>query len=265
MGPCGDVLFEMGATRHIPDDVIEAIVRGDAVPPAYESVSAFAHQLRRLGGAPPPVPSPELADMFAGRLGAERAPGHVVDLVGGRPGRKRRPGIERVASLGLAAKLGLGGAIAAAGVVGAGVAGMLPASANEAVRGAVEVVTPVDFDNHEADKPNFGHRVSADARGGSDGDDGVDGRQISDEAPGAAHRNGGAGRARAHQTPAADHAPDQDTPGAPSPDDGRPDDTRPPADAGVDRVPGPSGASGRPATVPSTVPPPSHTRWPAGG
>ena len=176
----------------------------------------------------------------------------------------------KVASLGLVAKLGLGTTIAAAGVVGAGVAGMLPASANEAVRGAVEAVTPVNFD--KPDKPNFGQRVSADARGDSDGENGVDGQQISDEAPGAAHRNGGArpdqppgqagvtGQARAGQTPAADHAPD-----TPSADAGKPDTTGQPADAAVDGVSGDTSAGGRPATVPSTVPPSAQTERPAGG
>ncbi|HKE74393.1 MAG TPA: hypothetical protein VKB57_12305 [Acidimicrobiales bacterium] len=212
----------------------------------------------------------------------EPAPARALELVaGGKPscrsGRKRMPGIEsaaglggKVAGLGLVAKLGLGTSIAAAGVVGAGVVGMLPASANQAVRGAVEVVTPVNFD--KPDKPNFGQRVSADATGDSDGEHGVDGQQISDEAPGAAHRNGGArpdeppgqsgvtGQARADQTPAADHAPD--TPGAPSADAGKPDTAGQPADAGVGGV---SGASGRPATVPSTVPAPAQTERPAGG
>jgi hypothetical protein len=84
------------------------------------------------------------------------------------------------------AKLGLGTSLAAAGVAGAGVAGVLPAAANDAVRGAIEVVTPVEF--HGNDTTNFGDRVSADATGDSDGENGVDGQQIADEAPGAANR-----------------------------------------------------------------------------
>ncbi len=102
---------------------------------------------------------------------------------------------------------------------------MLPAAANDAVRGAIEVVTPVDFapaghDNNDG-HDNFGYRVSSDATGESDGENGVDGQQISDEAPGAANRpdngsrpdeppgqSGETGLTRANQTPAADHAPD---------------------------------------------------------
>ena len=138
------------------------------------------------------------------------------------------PGIEsvaelggKVASLGLVAKLGLGTSLAAAGVVGAGVVGVLPAAANNAVRGAVEVVSPMQFDSNDsngADTPNFGDRVSADATGESDGVNGVDGQQISDEAPGAAHRpdsgpaeeapgqSGETGLTQANQTPAAEFA-----------------------------------------------------------
>lgn len=165
------------------------------------------------------------------------------------------PGIEtstgltgKVMGLGLAAKLGLVTSLAAAAVAGAGAVGALPAAATDAVRHAVEAVTPGGSD--APDKENFGSRVSADATGESDGQPGVDGQQISEEAPGAAHRpdsaapeeapgqSGVTGLARANQTPAADHAPDAAPSVAPTPDD-----------AG-------QSADHRPATVPSTVPEP---------
>jgi hypothetical protein len=144
----------------------------------------------------------------------------------------------RNASLGLVAKVAVGTSLAAASVAGAGAVGMLPASANQAVRSAIESVTPARFsdqgdkgDNGDSDGPGhhdgkgpddrFGARVSADAKGESDGEKGVDGEEISDEAPGAAHRSdhsqrpdapagqmGETGLARANQTPAAPHAPD---------------------------------------------------------
>ena len=50
----------------------------------------------------------------------------------------------RVASLGFAAKLGLGTAAAALGMAGAAAAGVLPDQASDALRGAVEAVTPVE-------------------------------------------------------------------------------------------------------------------------
>ena len=132
--------------------------------------------------------------------------------------------LSRIAGLGAAAKIGIGVSVAAATVAATGAAGMLPAGASHGVRHAIKTVTPVKF--HEAhdthgDHDNFGAKVSADAKGDSDGDNGVDGRTVSDEAPGAAHRStsnsrpaeppgqsGITGLDRANQTPAASHAPD---------------------------------------------------------
>jgi len=158
--------------------------------------------------------------------------------------------------------LGLGATLAAAAATGAGAAGVLPTAANHAVRSAIEGVTPVQFDSDgNSDDTNFGDRVSADATGESDGENGVDGQQISSEAPGAANRpgSGSAGEApgqsgetgltQANQTPAADHAPD--TPGAPSADAGNADDQ---SDPDGDGEPGTASDGGRPETVPSTVP-----------
>jgi hypothetical protein len=241
----------MKATRLLHDDVIEAIVRGDDVDPAHHQLATFAERVRALGDGPAPAVSAELAALLDGSA----APGLgalddvAVAFPGDRPGRKRM-------IFGPMAKLGLGAALTVAGVGTAGVVGMLPAAANDAVRGAIEVVTPVDFappghdDNDGHD--NFGDRVSSDATGESDGENGVDGQQISDEAPGAANRpdgsrpdeppgqSGDTGLTRANQTPAADHAPDappttaSDHGGAPAdpgdPDgDGQPGVT-PPAD-----------------------------------
>src|SRR5262245_19155203 len=132
--------------------------------------------------------------------------------------------LSRIASLGAAAKIGIGVSVAAATVAATGAAGMLPAGASHGVRHAIETVTPVKFhESHDShgDRDHHGSRVSADARGDSDGDNGVDGRTVSDEAPGAAHRStdsarpdqppgqtGITGQARADQTPAATHGPD---------------------------------------------------------
>ena len=181
------------------------------------------------------------------------------------PGFDRLAGLTgKVASLGLVAKLGLGASLAAAAAAGAGAAGVLPAAATHAVRGAIEGVTPVEFDSNGNDEDNFGDRVSADATGESDGEHGVDGQQISDEAPGAANRpdeapgqSGETGLTRANQTPAAEHAPD--SPGAASADAG---DT---GDPDGDGEPGTTGEGGRPETVPSTVPDPADEHKPADG
>src|SRR5262245_6722758 len=260
----------MKATPDIYEALIEAIVGGQPVPEAYEPLGTFAEQVRLLGSAPAPTPSPELATLLARR----RADLVAVGSKGGGRERKRMPGIDRVAgltgkvaSLGLVAKLGLGASLAAAAAAGAGAAGVLPASANHAVRGAIEGVTPVEFDSNGNDDSNFGDRVSADATGESDGENGVDGQEISDEAPRAAHRpgseapgqSGETGLTRANQTPAAEHAPD--TPGAASADAGSAADA---GDPDGDGEPGTAGQGRQPDTVPSTVPDQASDHKPAG-
>ena len=162
----------------------------------------------------------------------------------------------KAASLGLVTKIGLGASLAAAGVAGAGAAGALPASADHVVRDAIEVVTPVEFSEPGDGAPDrFGERVSSDATGESDGENGVDGQQIADDAPGADHRpdsaapneapgqSGETGLTRANQTPAAPHAPD--TPPSTTPPPGGP------TDPGSEN-PGQANAQ---SSVPSTVPP----------
>ena len=189
------------------------------------------------------------------------------------PGIDRLAGLSgKVASLGLVAKLGLGASLVAAAATAAGAAGVLPAAANDTVRGAIEGVTPIAFDSNGNDDTNFGDRVSADATGESDGENGVDGQQISDEAPGAANRpdsgpadeppgqSGETGLTRSNQTPAAEHAPD--TPGAASADDGNGGES---GDPDGDGEPGNAGDNGRPDTVPSTVPDPAADHRPANG
>jgi hypothetical protein len=181
------------------------------------------------------------------------------------PGIDRVAGLSgKVASLGLVAKLGLGASFVAAAATAAGAAGVLPAAATHTVRGAIEGVTPIEFDSGN-DDANFGDRVSADATGESDGEHGVDGQQISDEAPGAAHRpdeppgqSGETGLTRANQTPAAEHAPD--TPGAASADAGTAGESGDPDDGDGD-----AGEGGRPETVPSTVPDQAAEHGPANG
>jgi hypothetical protein len=230
-------------------------------------LGTFAEQVRLLGCAPAPPPSPELATLLAGRVDDLVAVVRAGEL-GGRRERKRMPGIDRVtgltgkvASLGLVAKLGLGASLAAAAAAGAGAAGVLPAAANHAVRSAIEGVTPVEFDSNGNDDSNFGGRVSADATGESDGENGVDGQEISEQAPGAAHRpdSGETGLTRANQTPAAEHAPE--TPGAASAEAGSAADA---GDPDGDGEPGTAGQGGQPDTVPSTVPDQVGDHKPAG-
>ncbi len=153
----GDDASGMTATPPIHDDVIEAIVRGRSVHRVHEPLAAFAREVRALGDEPVPAPSAELTSLI--RDGAP-ARGGAVAVVGvatrrnpsGRTGRRRTRGsprivgtTSRITGLGLAAKIGLGTSLAAAAVGSAGAAGILPAAADDAVRDAIEVVSPVEF------------------------------------------------------------------------------------------------------------------------
>src|SRR4029453_14098951 len=71
--PTGDDLRGMGATRQIHDDVIDAVVRGDAVHGVHAPLAAFARQVRALGDEPVPAPSGELAALLGGSPRPRRA------------------------------------------------------------------------------------------------------------------------------------------------------------------------------------------------
>jgi hypothetical protein len=238
------------------DDAIEAIVRGDEVDSHLLPLAAFARGVRVIGDEQVPAASAALSALFA--TGAESKP-----VLGN--GRKRLNGsgaataFGKVAGLSLLAKIGLGTSVAAATVASAGAAGVLPEPARDAVRGAIEAVSSVEFDDSDPAAPdhpvNFGDRVSDDATGESDGEKGVDGQEIRDETPGADNRpsspgnapaappgqTGETGHDRADDTPAADHLPDapgggQNTPpstvpecGPPHADGATPSSTVPPA------------------------------------
>jgi hypothetical protein len=249
----GDHGREMSLTWLLDDETSEAIMRCDAVDPRLEHLAVFAKQVRDLGDGPAPPVSQELQALIASG-GGQRS---------GAVGRNRMfadqsiTATGRVASLGFAAKLGLGTAAAALSMAGAAAAGVLPDQANDAVRHAVEAVTPVEFTEPGDEHPtNFGDRVSRDATGTSDGQRGVDGDTISDEAPGAAHRPADPGQPastgldRAAQTPAAPHLP-ADVPAAQA------DETNgPPDGAPADPQASPNGGASAEHTPPSTPEPP---------
>jgi hypothetical protein len=222
----------------LDDETVEAIVHGRPVDARFGPLVAFAQHVGvAVAEVSGPSPTEELAAILRGDVEISRE----------RDGMDvgRFAGIAaKVATLGAVAKIGLGTSLAAASVTGAGVVGVLPDPANDAVRGAIETVSPVDFgDGTEAEHPdNFGDDVSGDAAGDSDGENGVDGQQISEEAPGADHRPDPAGTSdegsgqpdstgldRADETPAEPNAP------APSPS----------------TVPG---DGGQPEVIPSTTP-----------
>ena len=102
------------------------------------------------------------------------------------------------------------------------------AEALEAAEAEVTVEVDIEVDGDEANEPNenaaFGQRVSADARGESDGVPGVDGQEISAEARALAEERRTAGQA---------HRPEHAGPPA---DAGTPDDAGSPGQTGLDRA-----------------------------
>jgi hypothetical protein len=261
----GDHDPQMPATALLDDDTIDALIEGRPVFDEHAPLAAFASLVQAAGDRMPPAPAPALARLM--HEGGPRAngarPGAVAGAAAIAAGRRpvpRRHLVAKVAGIGIAAKIGLGVTAAAAGVVGAGAGGLLPDSADRVVRDAIEVVTPFGFGDDSGsgrgsggrtsegpdgtDAPGtsapgsagFGEDVSSDATGESDGEPGVDGQDIADEAPGATNRptdEPGSGTPSDTVPPAGDGPP----PGVP------PVTTGPPAD-----VPG-RGAPGVPGTV----------------
>src|SRR5262249_49474236 len=181
----------------------------------------FAAEVRALGDGPAPAPSPDLATLLAGGRLLRPMPATPPGAPSGPGARRYASRLGKVAGLGLAAKLGLGATVVAAGVAGAGAAGVLPAPADHVVRHAIEAVTPGSFPSHDKAAPDVGSRGSS----GGAGQNGVDGRTNSDAAPGAANRStdsarpdlppgqsGVTGQARADQTPAGTNGQSKTTP-----------------------------------------------------
>ena len=258
MTTSGDHGPEMSLTWLLDDETCEGIIRCDEVDAGLEALAVFARQVRDLGDEPSPAASPALQALIAS--GGTQRRGAIVRSRMFADRSMTANG--RVASLGFAAKLGLGTAAAALGMAGAAAAGALPDRADQALRNAVEAVTPVEFTEPDADPTDFGERVSNDATGASDGEPGVDGDTISDEAPGAVYRPAdpaGAALDRAGETPAASHLPTD----VPAPQGDKPTEASgsAPADPSTTPTTGPDsgGASGNHAP-PDAPPAPPDAR-----
>ncbi len=255
MSGTGDHVPEMPTIPLLDDLAIEAILGGDDVPAGLGRLAAFAAGVRAVGDGPAPRPSPELANLLETGSAAMATAAGATTL---DQRRNQRAALAKVAGLGLVAKVSLAATTAAAGVIGAGAAGVLPGGAGRVVRDAIEVVTPVEFtdpddqrqpdgggggggggggqiapDASPSDAGDHGDRVSDDATGESDGEPGVDGSEISREAPGASQRP-------------------PETPGP----EGTPE---PPADPGTPPVSVPQGEPGNPADPGSPPPAPGST------
>jgi hypothetical protein len=160
----------------IDSDAIEALVRGDDVRGSdLEDLAAFARELRSLGHQRVPPMSLELAVLVMrgaqARPVPQRAPRTLAPTARTDPsartgwaapsartapsapatrtvraGPTRPARSSRAAGLTAAVKVMLAAVVAFVGVVSAGVAGVLPSGASDAVRGTIEAVIPVELE-----------------------------------------------------------------------------------------------------------------------
>jgi hypothetical protein len=221
----------MTPVSFVPDHIIEAIADDQPVGPPYASLAGVADDVRALGDGPAPGLSEELALLLRGTstsagTGTASFDDALPPLVASR---RRTPLAVKVAGLGIIAKVGLGTSIAAASVVGAGAAGVLPGGANDVVRSAIEAVSPFDLDAGSTGTPGSNPDSSGSPsstgpdqdRGGAttgtdgsgDGDQPPDWSSV-DDPPG---QTGDTGLTRANETPAEPHVPDATPTTAPRP------------------------------------------------
>ncbi|MBW3663661.1 MAG: hypothetical protein KY469_11230 [Actinobacteria bacterium] len=174
----------------------------------YE-LADFVSALHRAVAGTPQCPSDALSEIFSDGLDPVRPSYALTTADPSRTARGRRlvrTLATRFAAFGLFVKLGLGAAVAAAATTGAGAAGVLPAPVQDAVAGVVGTVTPFELPSSASDtareaverrggpgsagdedrapalEADLGQEVAEDATGQSDGEPGVEGREVADEA-----------------------------------------------------------------------------------
>lgn len=198
--------------RHqgLSDAAIARLLAGGRPDDAHlDDLADFVAALHRAVADTPQRPSHALAEVFADGLDPA---GSSYALITAHPSRSAqarslmRTAVTRFAAFGLFAKLSLGAAVAAAATTGAGAAGVLPAPVQDAVAGVVGTVMPFELPSSASDtareaverrggpedgadgegvpapEADFGQEVADDATGQSDGEPGVEGREVADEA-----------------------------------------------------------------------------------
>lgn len=210
MSDVGDYDGEMRAFRPgLDDEAIEQLLAGTP-PEELADLADVIEAMRMQATRTPPRPSPELAAVLSeglttdkGTLPTTAARNAATPAMQGPrlPKWTRRTrmiletALAKLAALGLTAKVGVAGAAVAAATTGAGAAGVLPDSLQDAMADAVAAVTPFQLpssaDDAGADEDvvgdtdenaEFGERVADDATGQTDDEPGVDGSEIADEA-----------------------------------------------------------------------------------
>ena len=164
----------VATTRTLLDDAaVEALLRGDCVPPELEPLAEVVDFVRAVASSPV-QPSPLLAECMA--TGVFRAPESAA--INRRRGAhaSRKPSTvvrSRLARMSFRTKVAAGLAASLSGVSLATATGALPDAAEQRARTVIEQVTPIDF----PDSAGFGQEVSDDAQDG-----GVDGAEVSERA-----------------------------------------------------------------------------------
>ena len=233
----GDHVPEMPHAPLLDDATIDAILDGVTVPPGLEHLAAFAAGVMAVGRGPAAAtlaragrflahggPPPHRGAGHCRRLPARAGTGRSSPRPQAWPRRQDRPRHHGGGRRRGRRRCGRGAAGPAGGVV----------------RDAIEVVTPVEFtdtddgpgrrrgrrgeprhersaDAGDAQVPSLpgehGDRVSSDATGESDGDPGVDGPTVAEQAPGASKPADRAPRAAGGTPPS---TTPQGTPGGPA-------------------------------------------------
>lgn len=206
MTPFGVYHYEMPNDPLVLDDAkIEAFLSGRTLrADELGSLASFAEDLRLALNAPVPTPRPDLARLLStglpiahGAVAAAASNFTPATQAGGlAKWRKAKMfGVNVIA--GTVAKAALGFSVAAASVLGAGAAGVLPASVQHAVSTVVRDLTPIQLPDPttlHASHPKMGPK--GDGAG-----------NLSSTTPGANTGAAVTGLNRANQTPAAGNVP----------------------------------------------------------
>jgi hypothetical protein len=166
------------------DADVDMLLDGVVVDPRLVPLARLLDDARVVAGGPPPAPTLELAaaltghdiaaedDLSPGAASAARIGRRYVRLASRPPSGHRSPARlpSRIGAMSLAAKAALSLAVAGAGAVAAGATGVLPESAVNAVRHAIEAVTPFD----PTDAGASGRRDRGDRAAATDGTEPVD-------------------------------------------------------------------------------------------
>ena len=252
----------MTGPDRLSEEALRDLLDGSLPPEAVGTpLASFIAALRHDAERTPPRPTAALSTVLAEGL-APAGSEAVVGRVGrwSRTGLLARAAVAKFAALGLLTKAAAAGAAVTVAASGAGAAGVLPPTAQHAFDdavgrlpaeappasdddGAVPPVTPADTST----TPPLERDLSDDATGVSDGEVGVDGPDVADDASDG--RSERPEETTERTPPAADAGTDraedavQDAPAEQAPDEGPPTE---PASAtpGEDR-PAPDGSSER--------------------